>query len=102
VETYEEHRIHNELLGEDMSEEHEGHVSRGGDRDVVELDIDPLKIELLREAPHGYYFITSISGRASTGVKTGHRSKGKHKETKILMKNTVTDVEAVSGKITTQ
>lgn len=64
VQTYEEHRIHNELLGEDMSEEHEGYGSMGSDRDVVKLDIEPLEIELLRDAPHGYYFITSISGRA--------------------------------------
>ncbi|WP_306053019.1 hypothetical protein [Natronococcus wangiae] len=64
VEMYEEHRIHNELLGEDTSEDHEGHVGIGDDRDVVELDINPIEIELLREAGHGYYFITSISGRA--------------------------------------
>lgn len=64
VEMYEEHRIHNELLGEDVSEAHEGHVSSGDDRDVVELDIEPLEIGLLRETDHGYYFITSISGRA--------------------------------------
>lgn len=64
VETYEEHRIHNELLGEDMSEDHEGYVGTSDDRDVVELEITPIAIELLREADHGYYFITSISGRA--------------------------------------
>ena len=64
VEMYEEHRIYNELLGEDVSEDHEGHMGSADDRDVVELNIKPLAIELLRETDHGYYFITSISGRA--------------------------------------
>ncbi|WP_276256760.1 hypothetical protein [Halomontanus rarus] len=64
VEMYEKRRIYNELLGENVSEDHEGHVSSGDDRDVVELNIEPLESDLLRETDHGYYFITSISGRA--------------------------------------
>lgn len=64
VEKYEEHRIHNELLGENVSEDHEGHVSTGEERDVVELITKPLEIDLLRETDHGCYFITSINGRA--------------------------------------
>lgn len=64
LKTYEEHRIYNELLGRNVSEAHEGHVSTGGERDVVALDVEPVEIELVRATDHGYYFVTAVSGKA--------------------------------------
>lgn len=64
VATYERHRIYNELIGRDVSEPNGGHVSVSQNQDAIDLEIEPLEIELLREADHGYYFITSISGTA--------------------------------------